>query len=128
MIYYRGCIIVAYQKAVRFIEILAADVTSTVEQFMNIDLGFGAPKNDSPVLESKQFTGKIFQERVFSLVYNHLRDEVVCVCVDASNKLVYYTVEIDVGLDSEKLKLTPYKASDYSQVPPLKFDLPKMEP
>jgi hypothetical protein len=94
---------------------------------MNIDLGHGGRKNAEPVLEDKNFSGISLNDHISSLVYNPLRDEVVIVCYDDKAKLVYFTVEIDLQLPSERLKSIAYKASNYSNVPPLKFDLPKTE-
>ena len=92
---------------------------------MSIDHGKEVAKNDASYLPDKQFTGMLSDERVFRFVYNHLRDEVICVCVDSSNKLSYYLVELNPGQSSGVVKLVDYKPSDYSSVPILKYNKAK---
>jgi hypothetical protein len=127
MIYHNGFIVIVQNRSVRCVEIAASEVTLPVEHFMTIDHGVNIPKNDNQVLEGKEFTGLLSSERVFQLVYNHLRDEVVCVCVDANNKLVYFKVELNKGMTTGLLKLEQYKPADYSSIPVPKFVRPKAE-
>ena len=92
MIYHEGFIIVGQNKSVRLLEINEDEVTSTLEHFMSIDHGLNLPKNDTLVLESKKFAGVLINQDCqvfFKFIYNHLRNEIVCVCVDHSKKLVY---------------------------------------
>ena len=116
MIYHNGFIIVGQNKSVRLLKIKEDEVTSTLEHFMSIDHGLNLPKNDNLVLEGKQFAGLIINQDhqvFFKFIYNHLRNEVICVCVDDSKKLVYNKVEINNGANSGMLKLDPYQPANY---------------
>jgi hypothetical protein len=95
MIYHEGFIIVGQNRAVRLLEIFEEEVSSTLEHFMSIDHGLNLPKNDNLVQEGKKFTGLIINQDnqvFFKFIYNHLRNEIVCVCVEDSKKLIYKLV------------------------------------
>ena len=116
MIYHEGFIIVGQNRAVRLLEIFEEEVSSTLEHFMSIDHGLNLPKNDNLVQEGKKFTGLIINQDnqvFFKFIYNHLRNEIVCVCVEDSKKLIYKLVQINKGSSSGLLTLENYVPANY---------------
>ncbi len=127
MIYYDGHLILAQNKSLRCIDLVADEVSTTVDNFQAFDYQGQAQPNDNPVKNDKWFTGIISENKIINFVDNQLRNEIVCVSVDSNNKVLYYKLIINKGQEDNKIELLEYVPADYKTQPP-KFDPPTKIP
>lgn len=89
LVYFDQFLILIQKTSVRCVQLTPEEISTTFENYQTGDNN--GVKAESPVLE-KQFIGTISNERMVGLVNNYLRNELICVCTDASFHLIYYKV------------------------------------
>lgn len=80
MRYFDNYLIVAQNHSIRFVQITAQDVTTTISQYQN-DPNGGGMQVMPPLLE-KEYSGILQNDRIVGMVYNYLRHEIIFVCTN----------------------------------------------
>jgi len=109
LVYFDSYVIVNQDHSVRFLNLTAADVTTTIAQFQN-DHSSGAPLN-APRAMDLQFSGILHSERIVGVVHNYLRHELIFVTSNEQTVLSYMKVVINrAAADKRYFVLAKYDA------------------
>ena len=75
-------LIVAQQFNFRFVQLNPSEITTTISQFMN-------PDEPAKHIE-REFSGIIQNDKIFGLLPNPSRHELLFICVSDNHQLIYY--------------------------------------
>jgi hypothetical protein len=75
-------LIVAQQFNFRFVQLNPTEITTTISQFMN-------PDEPAKHIE-REFSGIIQNDKIFGLLPNPSRHELLFICVSDNHQLIYY--------------------------------------
>ncbi len=90
-------LIVAQQQNIRFVQLNPSEINTTIAQFMN-------PDEPAKHIE-KEFSGIIHPEKIFALLPNPSRHELLFICLSEAYQLVFYRFQINRQTDKRQVAL-----------------------
>jgi len=98
---------VTQAHSLRFLQLTASEITTTLDSYQLDKNGGGMPV--LPGSLQRQFSGILHNERIVGTVYNHLRGDLIFACTNEAFVLSYHKLTINKGSDRRQVALVKYE-------------------